>query len=179
MSFFEPGPSPTKSAEDGFNMFGSKISFSSPGSGQPGSSIFSSAGFGSQSNEERTSPLLLARLETSPLLLRREQPPPTHRPPGLLASPGELHHLLGQASLIASSLARLTAFQWQARWHKVRPTLSRQRLHIPLSTGRVATTMALVQPQWRYRISATQISRKRGRWRIILTTRKVEKMKAF
>ena len=52
MSFFEPGPSPTKSAEDGFNMFGSKNSFSSPGSGQPGSSIFSSAGFGSPSNEE-------------------------------------------------------------------------------------------------------------------------------
>ena len=52
MSFFNFGPSPTKSVDDGFKMFGSSNSSNPPGSGQPGCSIFSSAGFGSPRKEE-------------------------------------------------------------------------------------------------------------------------------
>ena len=52
MSFFDLGPSPTKSADVGFNMFGSSNSSSPPSSDQLGSSIFSSAGYGSPRNKD-------------------------------------------------------------------------------------------------------------------------------
>ena len=72
MSFFDSGPSPTKSADVGFNMFGSSNSSSPPGSGQPGSSIFSSAGYGSPIKQEAKNHSPAAgQAGDIPLLLRR------------------------------------------------------------------------------------------------------------